>query len=217
MKVLFGFCLLACAVVALVDEQTATGSVPESKKTDLLITANGQTIKINTDAPRRQAAVHKAVRFNLKQKFIRVKTRKAQDEPTEPVEPTEPTGEPTGEESVPADENSLDEELSELASVINGLTELRAANPTSEASIEISAQEVDKILDLLENYEEILKAGSAEAAPQAPIQEEEAQRRRRSRVQVGYVKTFRARTAPIKRPSFVPLRHQAVRKWFVSP
>lgn len=49
MKVFIGFLLLASLAIAAVDEKEATPTVPESKKTDLLITANGQTIKLNTD------------------------------------------------------------------------------------------------------------------------------------------------------------------------
>ena len=49
MKVFLGLLLFAGATFALVDEKEPTLAVPESKKTDLLITANGQTIKLNTD------------------------------------------------------------------------------------------------------------------------------------------------------------------------
>ena len=49
MKVFLGFLLLVSMTMAAVDEKEATPVVPESKKTDLLITANGQTIKVNTD------------------------------------------------------------------------------------------------------------------------------------------------------------------------
>lgn len=215
MKQLFGFVLLAGLALALVDEQTPSGVVQESKKTDLIISANGQTIKINTDAGHRKAVGGSAARFRLNSKFIRVKTRKAQEETQNPPEEV---GEEGGQDNQNAAETAdLDQELQDLAAVINNLSELRSANPTADAAIEIDAGQVDKILDLLENYEKILTEASngSNAAPAQPDPQEQA--RIRARRQQTRAPVWKHRPAFIKRPTVAVPKKGFVRKWFVKP
>lgn len=68
MKVFATFALLALATHGLVDESVPGAATPESKKTDLLISAGGQTIKISTDGRGNQA---KPVVSQVRQGFKR--------------------------------------------------------------------------------------------------------------------------------------------------
>ena len=219
MKVLFSVVLVAGLAVALVDEQSPAGVVQESKKTDLIISANGQTIKINTDAGHRKAVGASAARFRLNKQFVRVKTRRADE-----TEPENPEDAPITTQEAAAD-GGLDEELKNLADVINHLSELRSQAPTADASIELQADQVDTILDLLENYEKALNQASAESegdqqGAEAAAEEDDqvpVDARRRARRQQFRVPAWKHRPAFIKRPNVAVPHKGFARRWHVAP
>ena len=139
MKGFIGFLLRASLAVALVDEKEATPSVPESQKTDLLITANGQTIKLNTDGNARNAIGLAANRFKLGQAIGGANHRRMQTE-EEGDEPAEVTP----------------EEVENVNQMIADLKEkLDAAGP--EDRIDMSRARVQEIINMLETFVEVVE------------------------------------------------------------
>lgn len=149
MKVLFGFFLLATFALAAVDESAAVNNVPESKKTDLIIsTGNGQSIKINTDGGKIQtnafakgtAFAQSAQRFRMNKVFHRPAIRRQDD--------------PNGGEAYGTAE--IEAEINDLEHTIAYLSTLRNQGGDESGNVHVSAEMVNQILELLENYQGVL-------------------------------------------------------------
>lgn len=129
MKVFLGLLLLGGLARAAVDELEATPVVPESQKSDLLITANGNTIKLNTDG---QVISSSEARF---QGGPHVARR------------TSSTNEDDDEDSGPTPE--------EVGTLVSRLEYLR--DHAEDDKVVLTVAQVKEIIEVLESYQEDLE------------------------------------------------------------
>ena len=198
MKVFLGFLLLASLTIAAVDEKEATPIVPESKKTDLLITANGQTIKVNADGKAGNPIGLAAHRFRQSHhRNARVNTRHMQDdehcyddegeeytcssEKVERDEDDEPCFDQDGHEiscsSGKKDPDDDEVEEFEVKTIEKMITELqiRLETPDKNDNIVMPKEKVVEIISMLETFTAVIDDETIDG-------DEERKRRRRSRV-----------------------------------
>jgi len=154
MKVFLGIVLLASAATALVDEKPPTAAVPESKKTDLLITANGQTIKVNADGRASNPIGLAANRFRLSHHSG---TRRMEGSPEDPI-----SDGGSGDGDTVEEPEVLEFEAETVDKMIGDLQKkVDAAREAEEETITMSRGRVEEIIEMLKTFQSDLEEESS--------------------------------------------------------
>jgi len=191
MKVFLGFLLLASLTIAAVDEKEATPIVPESKKTDLLITANGQTIKVNADGKGGNPIGLAAHRFRLSHhRNARVQTRRMEgdeesgsysgDYDSDSGYSGSAGGDNDGEHyGGPEEPDEVEEfEVRDIDKKIRFLKKKIEGVPEGD-SVSFHREDIEDIISMLESFGQAIEEADEASSSH---DEERRNRRRRSRV-----------------------------------